>query len=259
MLCPRCGATNSPGTQFCMNCGLPLMAPGPPGPAPPPPGPGYGPPPGPGYPPPGYGPPPGPGYPPPGYGPPPGPGYPPPGYGPPPGPVPVGQTRRRRGCSCGGCLVALLVVVLLLGGTGVGIWVLIQNGTLSTHSLLNMVGLGSGEIQVVNLSDATVDVTVTTRDSATPTGGGSGDSSGGLSSDHKMKSLDIQEFAGIQPGRYDLRIGSGANSGPCTLKIDSGDVYHVAILRTGTVITRDKEPGQTKDDVLFPTSRLCKR
>lgn len=212
---------------------------------------------------------------PPNYPPPPGsPNYPPPPGSPnyplpPPGaawpptgaparpPVPIAARPRRRGCSCGGCLATLLILVVVLVGSGAALYFLVQNGTISQHQIMNAIGLGTGEIQITNLSASTLTVTVTTL-STTPTPGESS-TGGGLSSAHTMKPMETHQFVSIAPGRYDLRIGDGATSGPCTLKIESGDVYRIAILRTGTVITRDKEPGQTKADVLFPASGLCQR
>jgi hypothetical protein len=154
-------------------------------------------------------------------------------------------------------LVLLLVLVLLAGGVG-GLYLLIRNGTISQHSLMNTLGMGTGEIQVSNLSDGTLtaDLTDLGTGTATPSSGSNGSLFG---STHTMKSLETQNFVNLQPGRYDLHIGTGANGGPCALKIDSGDVYHVAILRTAIVITRDKEAAQTKADVTFPTSSLCQR
>ncbi len=146
----------------------------------------------------------------------------------------------------------MLLLLLVIVSSG-GLYLLIQNGTLSQHQLLNMVGMGTGEISVANLSDDKLLITLTPLD-------GKGDNSI-LARQRTMRSMELQDFAAVQPGRYQLTVPRPAaqGGGDCLLKIESGDLYNLVVVRTGAVITRQKEPATDKSDLGFTTSVLCKR
>lgn len=167
--------------------------------------------------------------------------------------------KRRRGLGCAGCLWLLLVGVLLLAGVGAGGYLLVQSGQLSTQRVIDVVGLGAGEINVANLSDASLTVTVTQLD-APP----SSSSSSGSPRTLTLAPREVRALYKIDPGRYQLVVataGGGPQAGSCTLKLASGDIYRVVAVRTGTAITRERSlplPGGQPDDLNLATSPLCK-
>jgi len=184
--------------------------------------------------------------------PPPGPAPAPPPVALPP-PVVMAPAPRRRGCcSCSSCLLLLVVFVILLAGSGGVLYLLISNGTISQHQIRNTLGIGTGEISVANLSDDTVTATLTELDAQRQEG---------LVDQRTLKTMEIQDFADVQPGLYKITIPrpDGSDSGACTVQVVSGDVYSIVLVRTGSAITREKEPAQSQADLAFPGSALCQR
>lgn len=234
MVCSNCGLANQPGSGFCARCGAPLAAPAAPpgGFTPPPTGPYAAPP----------------------------PQYPPNQYPQPPYPpgtqyqYPVTQVRAKRSNPCGCCLVVLLVFVVLIIGTGGVIFFLVQNGTITQRSILNTLGMGTGEAAVLNLTDGDLSVSITSL--------GSDSDSSLLETSLTLKPTDSDSFTAIQPGRYRITFTStlgGGPSGDCSLQIASGDVYQFVAVNDGVVVTNEKHPATTRDDLDMATSPLCKK
>lgn len=257
MICSNCGAANLPGVNFCTRCGTRLVPPtAPQGALPPeirPTGSATPP----QYPPAQY--------PPQQYPPqypqgqypqgqyPQGPGYPPQQY--PPGQYPVNQAPVKKGRSpCGCCFTVFLVFILLVIGTGVLGYFLLQNGTITQRGILNTLGMGTGEAAVLNLTDGDLSVDIVSL----------GDSSGSslLETNLSLKPTDSNSFTAIRPGRYRLTFTAtvgGAASGTCSLQMGSGDVYQFVALNEGVVVTSEKYTPTTAADMNMATSSLCKK
>jgi hypothetical protein len=162
----------------------------------------------------------------------------------PPNPVP----RQRGGCGCGSCLLILILLLLLGGGGG---YLLYTNGVITQYQIMQAIGLGTGEMNVTNLSDESVTVTLMMLDAESQ--------ETGLNREATLKPMEIRDFTAIQPGLYKISVPrpQGPGGGTCTVKIDSGDFYRIVLVRTSTLIARDKQPARTSTDLNFPDSPLC--
>jgi hypothetical protein len=149
-------------------------------------------------------------------------------------------------------MVFLVFILLIVGTIGVG-WYMLQNGTLTQKGIFNTLGMGTGEADVINLSDGDLSVNIASLD----------DKSGSslLKTDLALKPFDSDSFTSIKPGRYRLTFAAtaGQASGTCTLQVGSGDVYQFAAVNEGVVITSDKHPASTGEELDMSTSSLCKK
>lgn len=129
---------------------------------------------------------------------------------------------------------------------------MIQNGTISQRQIMNVMGLGTGEAAVLNLTDADLNVSMTSLSSDPDA-----ISPGTLT----LKPTDSKGFTTIQPGRYRVSfystVGADAN-GDCALQVSSGDVYQFVALNEGVVVTNEKFTPKTSEDLNIVTSELCK-
>jgi len=130
---------------------------------------------------------------------------------------------------------------------------MIQNGTINQRQIMNIFGLGTGEADVLNLTDG--DLSVSMASLSSEAGASSSDSL-------TLKPNDRKGFTTLQPGRYRISfastVGTGAN-GDCTLQISSGDLYQFVALNEGVVITNEKNPPKSNTDLNMATSTLCKK
>lgn len=238
MYCGNCGGFNPAGTKFCTKCGTPLVAGAAPigGPAPPPPQ---------------YSPGPPPLYPPQAQ-------YPPPQH--PSGPAPVvGQyppppvyVKKRSPCGC--CLAVTLLSLLLVCGGGATLWFLIQNGAISGRQILSTIGMGPGEINVVNLTDGDLQVTLTSLETNS--------TNSIYDNSVTMTANEIRGFANLPAGRYKVAFTYAAGTpgaGECTIKLNGSDYYQYVAVPEGIAVSSKKEPAQSASDVNIESSSLCKR
>ncbi|MEA2646098.1 MAG: hypothetical protein QOE92_1181 [Chloroflexota bacterium] len=214
---------------------------------------------------------------PPAYTPPPPPAYtpPPPAYTPPPpapytppppapvavaGPAPARKRGRGRGCLFG-CLgvVALVIVV------AVGLFIAIRTNTITQGDILNVAGLGPATVEVDNLRDDAVSVSIepiggssgSTTTAPSPGGGGisfSGESLALNPYDIKIKRLD-------NPGKYRVMFQSskdGKALGTCVLNVRGGDTMQFVTLANNITINRVNNPLSSGSDLVITTSSLCK-
>jgi zinc-ribbon domain len=238
MICSNCGSANQPGVNFCTRCGTRLGPPTPPQVVAPPPA---APPQYPQQP-----------YPPPQYPQgqyPQGPGYPPQQYQY-PAQAPVRQGRSPCGC----CFTVFIVIILLLVATGGIGWYLLQNGTITQRGILNTLGMGTGEADVLNLTDGDLSVALySLSDGSDPPS---------MPTTLSLKSTDSNSFISIKPGRYSLTFTAtvgGDASGTCSLQMGSGDVYQFVVVNEGVVVTSEKYTPTTVEDMNMATSALCKK
>ena len=247
--CSNCGAALRPGDSFCRECGQPVQGKPhahaqKPSTAPamsPPAQPRQQPPPqrprGAGYSPPQASQPP---------------SAPPPQASAPPPTTPAKKKKRRswlRTC--------LLLFVLLACGlvtvAGVGYY-LFSTGALSRRTVLNTVGLGAGEIALVNIADSPLDARLYQLDTE------SGDPE--LAHSGRLEPLDMGGFGGIEPGRYELVLSTLDGFPPesrCTMQIASGDQYQFVVVPEGIAVTLNQQGAQAAAELDVLTSPLCAR
>ena len=147
----------------------------------------------------------------------------------------------------------LLVLLLAAAGGGAVLFGLIRNGAISQHQIMNMIGQGTGELSIANLSDDTLSMELAYFDPQT--------TSPTVLSTNKLKSFEVHGAGQINPGRYRLTITAPTGkpgSGVCSLKISSGDAYQITVVRTGALISNGRGASGSAD-LAFPTSPLCQQ
>jgi hypothetical protein len=130
---------------------------------------------------------------------------------------------------------------------------MIRTGQWSQRELLNAVGLGTGEISIVNIADDTLDTELIRLD----TESGSPE----RVNSENIAPFEISGYGGIQPGQYELRITtpSGAPAGGvCHMTIASGDALQFVAVPSGIAVTKEGTDTQSADDMDMSTSRLCR-
>lgn len=161
--------------------------------------------------------------------------------------------KKGRGCLAT-CLIILVLAVVALCLLGAAGYYLYTTGAINQRQILNAIGQGTGEINVVNASDDTLEVSLTHLD----TESGEPESVGSFT----LEPEAIDGFTSIQPGRYQLQITylSGApGSGVCTMRIVSGDYYQLVAVSGGVAIANERQPAQTGEDLVMATSSLCQQ
>jgi pSer/pThr/pTyr-binding forkhead associated (FHA) protein len=169
---------------------------------------------------------------------------------------PAQPTQKSSGCfrNCIWIIVAFLVIscccIVLLGGSG---FYLYQSGELTPRTVLNSIGFGVGEIRVINLANATLQVDLYQLE----TESGSPSHYGDLSLD----SLDRGAVGYILPGSYELRISyvdQVLNGGSCWMQIESGDVYQLVAVPEGIAISLDGYEPSDPAELDINSSSLCR-
>jgi len=158
-----------------------------------------------------------------------------------------------RGCLVT-CLLVLALVVVLLCVVGAGGYYLYTTGAINQRQILNAIGQGTGEINILNASDDTLDANLTRLD----TESGEPESVGSFT----IEPTEVEGFKMIEPGRYQLEIifASGApGGGTCTMKIVSGDYYQFVAVTGGVAIASQQQPAETGADLNMATSSLCQQ
>jgi hypothetical protein len=131
---------------------------------------------------------------------------------------------------------------------------MLQSGTISERDILNALGQGTGETNVINLTDGNLDVALTSIP------GNSEDTAS--TSNLSLEPAEMDGFPDLSPGRYRMTFTfavPAGGGGECTLKIDSGDRYEFVAVPEGVAITREKEPAASGPDLNVATSALCRR
>ena len=148
------------------------------------------------------------------------------------------------GCllTIGGCFA------LALGG-----FVAYKAQILTPESLMNLVGLGPGDIEVVNFRDDSIAVSILQLDVP--------EDSGPMGTSLDMNPYDVRRWRVRNPGRYrvDFVTADGAaNLGGCTLTVRSGNYYQfVTMPETIVIRLKDKTP-ETGADLVVSSSTLCR-
>ncbi len=161
--------------------------------------------------------------------------------------------KRGRGCLVT-CLLALALGVVLLCVVGAGGYYLYTTGAINQRQILNAIGQGAGEINILNASDDSLDANLSRLD----TESGEPESVGSFT----IEPTEIDGFTMIEPGRYQLEIVFASGSpggGTCTMKIVSGDYYQLVAVTGGVAIASQRQRAETGADLNMATSSLCQK
>jgi hypothetical protein len=170
----------------------------------------------------------------------------------PAGPVGVSpRPRHKRGCF-GNCLLGCVILILALLAAGVGGYIAFRSGALTPATLLDLVGMGPGDIEIDNFRDDAMRVSIlkveaSQNTKATPTS-------------LQLESFNISTYRAQNPGKYrlDFSTGTGGALGTCTLTVRSRDHYQFVALPREILINRVNRPVSTGTDLVVASSTLCR-
>lgn len=176
---------------------------------------------------------------------------PPPAYGQPYAPPPQrsGGGGKTCGCLITGCLAIVVILVLL----GVGGFLAVRSGTITMNTVLNLVGLGPGSVEISNFRDDAIQVSITRLDttSATPRS----------PTTLALNAFDVKFYRASEPGKYrvEFRTARGStNLGTCTLTVRSGDQFQFVTMPERIAVNRANSPSNVGTDFVVTTSSLCR-
>jgi pSer/pThr/pTyr-binding forkhead associated (FHA) protein len=169
--------------------------------------------------------------------------------------LPPAEGKKRRGgrsciMTCGIILLIAVVGLIVVGGGG---YYFYTTGQLTPRTVLNAVGMGTGEINIVNIADSTLNsdlVQLTTE---------SGDPESFL--DLSLEPYDVGGIASIPPGSYELKVSFSEGvpiGGSCWLEIKSDDVFQLVAVSEGIAISKEGESPSAPDDIDYATTSLCR-
>jgi len=147
---------------------------------------------------------------------------------------------------------ACLSVCCLALVTGGGYYAF-TNGLISQREAFNALGMGTGEISIVNIADDTLDTELIRMD----TESGSPETI----NNENIAPFEISGYGGIQPGRYELRITTPSGipaGGVCRMTIASGDAFQFVAVPSGIAVSKEGTSAQSADDIDMSTSGLCR-
>lgn len=159
--------------------------------------------------------------------------------------VAVASPRRRRRP---GCLLILLILVIVVPLAAFGAFRL---GLVTPQTLLNLIGQGPGYIEVDNLQDDTITVSVadtsTASDAASPSSG-------------SLNSFDIRTLTAPKAGGYMVSVAgsSGTAIAACTVDLHSGDTFLFVVLPDVTIVHRNNDNVSQGSELNVTTSSLCR-
>lgn len=157
-----------------------------------------------------------------------------------------GGCGRTIGCGC----LALILLLLVGGGGG---YLAFQTGMITPATLLNLVGMGPGYIEVNNFRDDAIQVTIRQMDVAKD--------STAISSGLNLKAFDVNSHRVENPGRYRVEFRAtrgGADLGNCALTIRSGDQYQFVATPEQLIVNRANNPASVGTDLIVASSKFCR-
>ena len=164
------------------------------------------------------------------------------------------QEKRKRKISCFRIFViVLLSCICALVAVGAGGYYAYRTGKISQREILNILGLGSGEITIINITDDSINTELIRLD----TESGSPE----LIDDGYFAPYEINGYGGIQPGEYEFRITSPSGippGGTCRMTISSGDEFQFVVVPSGIAITQEGVEVHNPDQIDMLTSGLCR-
>ncbi|HKZ55258.1 MAG TPA: FHA domain-containing protein [Anaerolineales bacterium] len=163
----------------------------------------------------------------------------------------MGTTKRRSGCARW-LLIGCLLSILGCAALGLGGFAAYRAGVLTPQTVLNLIGLGPGLLEVDNFRDDPIQLSILQLDApadVTPT-----------SVSLEVEPFDIRTVRIQDAGRYQIQFTSssdGAELGACTLNVKSGGEYQFVTLPERIVIHDVKHPASVGTDMIVETSTLC--
>lgn len=171
-----------------------------------------------------------------------------------PGPAaPPVQPVKRKGGRGRRLLVGCLVLVLACAAVSMGGYVAYRAGMITPTTVLNLVGLGPGAIELDNFRDDAIHVSILQLDVA--------EDSFPLQTTLEIEAFGIRNYRVSEPGRYRVDFGTTSGSadlGTCTLNVRSADQYQFVALPDMVVVNRVKDPVAVGTDLIVATSALCR-
>ena len=160
-------------------------------------------------------------------------------------PEPEAAARRRRFWRPGCFTILLLLVVGLVAG---GVYAY-QTRAITPRLVLEAVGFGAAEVELVNLRDDAVRVDLATSDAEDV-----------VPASFRLGSLEIRTHRAPRPTylRIALATTDGTSLGTCALDLQSGDRLQIVVLPEETLIRSDETVPASGRDLLMTESSLCR-
>ncbi len=136
---------------------------------------------------------------------------------------------------------------------GAGGYYAFSNGMINQREILNTIGMGTGEISIINIADEVLDTKLLRMD----TESGSPETI----NNENIAPFDISGYGGIQPGIYELHITTPSGvpaGGVCRMTITSGDSLQFVAVPSGIAVSKEGMQAQSADDLDMSTSGLCR-
>ena len=155
------------------------------------------------------------------------------------------------------CLVVLAgftcLMVCCVTAIGVGGYYAFSNGLINQREILIAIGMGTGEISIVNIADDSLNTKLVRidTDSGNPE----------TINSETIAPFEISGYGGIEPGRYELHLTTSSGipaGGICQLQITSGDVFQFVAVPSGIAVSKEGMQAQGADDMDMSTSGLCR-
>lgn len=162
----------------------------------------------------------------------------------------------KKDSGCLTCFIILLVLSILscccLAALGVGGYFLLQSGAISQRKIMEMAGRAPGEVSILNLSDESLSVRLTTLEVKD-------DTQKPLLETFSVNTLEM-DGTELGPGRFRVDFTPRtAKPASCTLRLESGEVYQFTATTKGFLVTNEKRPAKSGSDLKVETSPLCKQ
>jgi hypothetical protein len=145
-----------------------------------------------------------------------------------------------------GCFTILLLLVVASVGGAVYAY---QNGALTPRLVLNAIGFGAAEIELVNLRDDAIraDIVPATQADAVP-------------AVFRLAPFEVRTYRAVRPAelRFALVGADGVELGACTLALANGERLQVVALPDTTLIRRIGELAPAGADLVLDGSSLCR-
>lgn len=145
-----------------------------------------------------------------------------------------------------GCFTILLVLVAALVGGAVYAY---QNGIVTPRLVLNAVGFGAAEIELVNLRDDAIraDIVPATQADAVPAA-------------FRLAAFEIRTYRAVRPAELRITLvgADGAELGDCTLSLANADRLQIVALPDTVLIRRVADVAPVGSDLLLAQSSLCR-
>ena len=145
------------------------------------------------------------------------------------------------------------LMICCVTAVGAGGYYMISTGQWSQRELLNAIGMGTGEVNIVNIADDTLDTELVRMD----TESGSPETV----NSERIAPFEISGYGGIQPGLYELHITTPSGipaGGICRMSIASGDAFQFVAVPSGIAVSKEGTDAQSADDMDMATSGLCR-